>query len=543
MGLLKNAPTSGQGSPFKAGRMQPLELETDDSDYYDDENNSAGDDDEDPHLQGAGGDLTSAVLGIIKGMVGPAILYLPHGFASAGYLVALPLICITTAMYLYSSHCLLEAWRIESDRSYNAIDTQDIEGSSLKDTANGSSGNGARRRTSKKGGRRPTRLSYPELAERALGTTGSILVQIGIALMQSGVCLTYLIFVPQNLHASFLQLFGLDVSAETWLWFMVVVQIPLSWIRDIRKLTCTNAAANTMILYGLLMCLSYALKEAMSKPIIIADSDTAFQEVNNGTVSADSEEAKAQVSLEAAASGPIGIMFQHLTHLQAFQSTWYLFIGTSVLMFEGSITLLVPLQEAVETRQDRVRFPYVYQRVILGIISFYVVFGMICWASFGQDVNVVLTTSLPEGFGATSVQLAYSVAVVFTFPLQNFPSLEIATKSIAKGLEHGFGVAPSSIWVSRNLWSSILVCFLAVLGALTMNSLDKVVSLMGSLLGCPIAFVFPPLIHWKVLEAYSNGDDTVVDASRHGPRPGHAIVATLGVLAMIFAATTTVLEW
>mmetsp|Transcript_30747 Transcript_30747/g.45538 ORF Transcript_30747/g.45538 Transcript_30747/m.45538 type:complete len:213 (-) Transcript_30747:256-894(-) len=212
-------------------------------------------------------------------------------------------------------------------------------------------------------------------------------------------------------------------------------------------------------------------------------------------------------------------------------------------MFEGSITLLVPLQEAVETRQDRVRFPYVYQRVILGIISFYVVFGMICWASFGQDVNVVLTTSLPEGFGATSVQLAYSVAVVFTFPLQNFPSLEIATKSIAKGLEHGFGVAPSSIWVSRNLWSSILVCFLAVLGALTMNSLDKVVSLMGSLLGCPIAFVFPPLIHWKVLEAYSNGDDTVVDASRHGPRPGHAIVATLGVLAMIFAATTTVLEW
>jgi len=38
--------------------------------------------------QVVGGDLVSACTGIIKGMVGPAILYLPHGFASAGYLVA-----------------------------------------------------------------------------------------------------------------------------------------------------------------------------------------------------------------------------------------------------------------------------------------------------------------------------------------------------------------------------------------------------------------------------------------------------------------------
>lgn len=36
---------------------------------------------EDPHAHGLGGDMVSAVLGIIKGMVGPAILYLPHGFA------------------------------------------------------------------------------------------------------------------------------------------------------------------------------------------------------------------------------------------------------------------------------------------------------------------------------------------------------------------------------------------------------------------------------------------------------------------------------
>jgi len=52
--------------------------------------------------------------------------------------------------------------------------------------------------------------------------------------------------------------------------------------------------------------------------------------------------------------------------------------------------------------------------------------------AFGKDVDTILTTSLPKGFLATTVQLVYIVAVIFTFPLQNFPALEIATHSIAK---------------------------------------------------------------------------------------------------------------
>lgn len=38
--------------------------------------------------------------------------------------------------------------------------------------------------------------------------------------------------------------------------------------------------------------------------------------------------------------------------------------------------------------------------------------------------------SLPAGKLATTIQLAYSFAVVFTFPLQNYPSLEIVRRSL-----------------------------------------------------------------------------------------------------------------
>jgi proton-coupled amino acid transporter len=118
-----------------------------------------------------------------------------------------------------------------------------------------------------------------------------------------------------------------------------------------------------------------------------------------------------------------------------------------------------------------------------------------------------------------------------TFPLQNFPSLEIATRSIKGGMKRSCG-SSTSFFQKRNVISSFLVCVLAVVAISTMDSLDKVVSLMGSLLGCPIAFVFPPLIHLKL--------DPDLTPSR---KRGNLIVAGFGMCAMILASVTTLITW
>ena len=201
-----------------------------------------------------------------------------------------------------------------------------------------------------------------------------------------------------------------------------------------------------------------------------------------------------------------------------------------MLLFEGSITLLVPLQEAVYKEEDRKRFPEVYKKVILGIISFYTFFGISCWMAFGDDVRTVMTTSLPTGAMATSVQLAYSFAVIFTFPLQNFPSLEIACRSISSALQDSGKLA--SCLSQRNVIGPVLVCLLAIVAICTMESLDKVVSLMGSMLGCPLAFVFPPIIHNKL--------DENLPRRR---RMLNFVVAGCGIVAMLLASVTTLLTW
>jgi len=222
-----------------------------------------------------------------------------------------------------------------------------------------------------------------------------------------------------------------------------------------------------------------------------------------------------------------------------------------VLLFEGSITLCLPLQQALDVPDAATKFPDVYQRTITGIVIFYSFFGMICWTAFGDTVNTVLTVSLPDGVLATLVQLLYSIAVIFTFPLQIFPATEIVvhvTEKILHWYRQNYqpplymdGVViseptedphqhppPLTTYQRRALIVMILVV-LATVAVAEMNNLGRVVSLMGSLLGCPLAFVFPPLIHNRVVPG--------------APLTLNYIVAGLGTLAMVGATTITLVTW
>jgi proton-coupled amino acid transporter len=237
-----------------------------------------------------GGSLTAATFGIIKGTVGPAILFLPRGFELSGYAVAIPSMLVATASYLYSANRLLECWSVEKTRLERLDEIRELllvpSSSPGTPVKYGSIGKNTE----------PTReptiiLTYSELARRAFGNW-SFVVRFGIACMQFGVCLTYLIFVPQNLVKCIKSLFNLEVDKLVFLIAMIAIEIPLSWIQDIRKLTPTNILATCLIAYGLASCLAIAFVTIINEP----DSNIATR----------------------------------IAELPPINDTWYLFIGTSV---------------------------------------------------------------------------------------------------------------------------------------------------------------------------------------------------------------------
>jgi proton-coupled amino acid transporter len=204
-----------------------------------------------------------------------------------------------------------------------------------------------------------------------------------------------------------------------------------------------------------------------------------------------------------------------------------------VLLFEGSITLVLPLWQAIKSPQGRILFSRRYCWVISFIVAFYAAFAIICWSAFGSNVGVVLTTSLPSGRAATSVQLAYGVAVVLTFPLQLFPANEVVdglasmrcagSNPDRDGSRHGFTALIG------------MVVMLACIALVCMDSLVPVVVFMGGLLGCPMVFCDPPLIHSAL----------VWRGILKSPRVGFVLclnwlVVCFGIAAAAFSTVTTI---
>lgn len=210
-GNMTTGDLAGSSRSGPAHHLDALEIDAsslDPSQSYSNNNNIADDADDiplDPHaMDSGGGDLRSAVLGIIKAMVGPAILYLPHGFVAAGYLVALPIMMCATVLYLHSSKCLLEVWKFENEKQLlpqyaaeddeeeeemNDLSLQVTDPTSTSVPASPTNNSNQTKRVVVAAARRS--LSYPDLAYRAFGTRGETLVKVGIALMQS-VSFTYI---------------------------------------------------------------------------------------------------------------------------------------------------------------------------------------------------------------------------------------------------------------------------------------------------------------------------------------------------------------
>jgi hypothetical protein len=103
-------------------------------------------------------------------------------------------------------------------------------------------------------------ISYSQLPVHAFGTYGEISIKLGITIMQWGVCITYYFFVSHNLSVCvhIMTRNHILLSPSQWIVFMTLIEIPFSWVRNIHTLSPTNVMANVFILYGLMVCFSYA---------------------------------------------------------------------------------------------------------------------------------------------------------------------------------------------------------------------------------------------------------------------------------------------
>lgn len=148
--------------------------------------------------------------------------------------------------------------------------------------------------------------------------------------------------------------------------------------------------------------------------------------------------------------------------------------------------------------------------------------------AFGDSVKTALTASLPKRKLTTIVQMAYSIAIMFTFPLQAYPALQVTCHHGYTRNDNGKS-SPTIIY--RNVQATMIMFALGIIAVLAIDYLGNVVSLLGSLVGVPIALIFPPLMHNKLVNA-----STLTQSM-------NVCVATLGIVAMIACSYNTISSW
>eukprot|EP00929_Paragymnodinium_shiwhaense_P054499 TRINITY_DN2731_c0_g1_i1.p1 TRINITY_DN2731_c0_g1~~TRINITY_DN2731_c0_g1_i1.p1 ORF type:complete len:518 (-),score=69.09 TRINITY_DN2731_c0_g1_i1:183-1736(-) len=177
------------------------------------------------------GDTSTAriVFAIFKVFVNAAIMFLPMGFAKAGWLMATALLIF---FVLVCTHCV-----------YLLIDVREHYG----------------------------RGTFGQLACETLGSFGK-LVDVSIVLSQFGYCTAIALFTSQILSDIFGRGMSLTLASDVFIWGQLLPLAPLCCIRKIRILAVPALVADAMIVAGLAAIMVIAVQR-------LATLDTLPEEV------------------------------------------------------------------------------------------------------------------------------------------------------------------------------------------------------------------------------------------------------------------------
>lgn len=348
-----------------------------------------------------------AFLLMLKSFIGTGVLFLPKAFSNGGLFFSIGMLAI---FGVYSYYC------------YYILVTS-------KNAAKVS--------------------SFGDIGGKLYGPWMKFLILMSLVLTQIGFACAYIIFTTGNLTAFFNNVTNWNIKPDMFFLLQTLIFIPLSFIRNVSKLSLPSLMANFFIFAGLFIVLFFTSKEI----------------INNGTK-------------------PIELIVN--------ESQFSLFIGTAIFAFEG-IGLIIPVQDSMRHPE---KFPLVLGLVLITITILMIVIASIGYLAYGEDIQTVILLNLPQtNFFVNLIQFFYSLAILLSTPLQLFPAIGIIEKRIFKKSKSG--KFNTKVKWFKNLFRTVFVLFCMNVAWFGANDLDKFVSFVGCFACIPLVYMYPPLLHFK----------------------------------------------
>jgi len=178
--------------------------------------------------------LLDAAFAVVRSIVGPAMLYLPHALASAGLAAGAAIFAVSYGLFILGTARLVACWCWRTDKRSCAGTNR----TSDDDQPPGEE----------------KLVGYSELALELAGPRAQLLVQLCIISVQAGVGVSYFIFVAENVQSVLSAVWDLSVPAGPVMLAMALIEVPLCLRgRDLTWLAPVNAAANGCVLTSLVI--------------------------------------------------------------------------------------------------------------------------------------------------------------------------------------------------------------------------------------------------------------------------------------------------
>nr|CAJ2481641.1 unnamed protein product [Leishmania braziliensis] len=165
------------------------------------------------------------------------------------------------------------------------------------------------------------------------------------------------------------------------------------------------------------------------------------------------------------------------------------FISGHMFSLEG-IGVVLPVENSVAP-ENRAQFGKVLRYTLLAIVTFYVFFGVLGYAAYGEKLHTSVVLALPPSGVKQTLQVLLGLSLIFGFPIQYVPAIQV--------MDRAFGVSITSdkkeaflLRVALNASFGLVAVFV---GSDTINIFA---SFLGSFAGVHLMVTVPALLALQI---------------------------------------------
>lgn len=303
-------------------------------------------------------------------------------------------------------------------------------------------------------------LTYGDLGGHTYGKIGRFAAETMLLISQCGGCVSYLVFVGQNLSSLFT---GSSNRSLFFIFILVPVEIALAWVRTLSALAPFSIFAD--------VC------SVLAMAIVIKDDYSSFQGLDK---------------------------VQTFTGWHALPFVF----GVAVFCFEG-VGMTLSLEASMKKPQ---KFGKVLCLAFFSLTSLYVSFGLAGYVAYGNETQDIVTLNLPNDWSAVAVKVGLCIALLLTFPVMMHPIHEMFEMKLIESCWFQ-KISVAFPWVETVLFKILRAGSVVVLAILasSLPGFGVFVSLVGSTVCALLAFVFPSLFHLRAFRGCLHFSQKAID--------------------------------